>query len=93
MVLSATHNPYGSQVTNAQGIYVIDCQGSQVIVSNSRIVATLVFVNATSQVLLQNSINWEPTVSNFPAMMVQGSLSMDWLQQTSLSEVSVGHQL
>ena len=90
VVLSAGNNPYGTQVTNVQGIYVINCQGSKVIVRNCRIRGTLVFVNASAGVDLEECIVWEPHIANFPAMMVQGNLTMAWTSQTLLSEQSLG---
>lgn len=88
VVLSATHNPYGGGITNPQGIYVIDCQGGNVTIRNCRIVATLVLLNVGSYVQLNNSVNWEPYVANFPAMMVQGSLNLGCTQQQALSEAT-----
>jgi hypothetical protein len=88
VVLSAGYNPYGSQVTNAQGIYVINGQGNKVSVRDSRIRATLVFINA-SGVEIENSIVWEPHLANLPAMMVQGSLNLKWASNNLLSESSL----
>ncbi|MDZ4659278.1 MAG: hypothetical protein SH868_17025 [Bythopirellula sp.] len=90
VVLSASNNPYGTQVVNPQGIYVIDCQGNQVTVRNSRIQATLVFLNANAGVQLSNSILWQPAIANFPALLVQGNVSMNWQHSIELSEPSLG---
>lgn len=89
VLLSAGANPYGTQVTNAQGIYVIDCQGSNVTIRNCRIRATLVFINANT-VTLDGSIVWDPHVANFPTMMVQGRLILNWDSQSLLSESDYG---
>jgi hypothetical protein len=88
VVLSATNNPYGTGVTNPQGIYIIDCQGGNVTIRNCRIVGTLVFRNVGAYVQLSNSVNWEPYVANFPAMMVEGSLILSSPQNQALSEVT-----
>jgi hypothetical protein len=42
-LLSPTVNPYGSHQTNSQGIYIINCNGKDVVLGRSRIVGTLVF--------------------------------------------------
>lgn len=86
-VLSAGSNPYGSQITNAQGIYVIDCQGNKVSVMNCRVRATLIFINALA-VEVEGSVLWEPHLATLPALMVQGNLNLKWDSQQMLSEIS-----
>ncbi len=90
VVLSSGNNPYGSQVTNSQGIYVIDCQGNKVSILDSRIQATLVFLNATSNIEIEKSILWQPAIANFPALLVQGTVHMKWKQNIALDEASLG---
>ena len=72
-VLSPNSNPYGTQDTNPQGIYVIDCMGEKLAIQNCRIVGTLVLLNAggVSEVY---TVNWEPAVANYPALLVQGDV-------------------
>jgi hypothetical protein len=86
-VLSAGANPFGSQLTNSQGIYVINCQGNKVSIMECRVRATLVFINA-SAVEVKGSILWEPHLATFPALLVQGNLNLNWDSQTPLSEGS-----
>lgn len=74
-VLSPASNPFGSE-TNAQGIYVIDCQANSVVISQSRIVGTLVLLNPGSGSAVQGSVNWTPVVQNYPCLLVQGDLSL-----------------
>lgn len=83
-LLSPASNPFGAQ-TNAQGIYVIDCQGQSVTITNSRIVGTLVLLNAGVGATVDGSVVWSAAVSNYPCLMVQGSLTLK-SQQSSLSE-------
>jgi hypothetical protein len=90
VLLSAASNPFGSGATNPQGIYVIDCQGNSVRIMDSRIQATLVFINVGQKVEIQNSIHWEPALANFPTMMVQGNLTLNWQAQQNLSESILG---
>ena len=72
-VLSPAVNPWGTHATNPEGIYVIDCQGQKVAITNCRIVGTLALLNAggVSEVY---TVNWEPAVGNYPALMVQGNV-------------------
>jgi hypothetical protein len=72
------NNPYGTGTTNSWGIYVIDCQGNDIVIQNSRIEGTLVLLNAGSGSTIAGRMHWEPAADNFPAMLVQGNLQMDW---------------
>lgn len=88
VVLSPRQNPFGS--TNAQGIYIIDAAGGSVRIRRSRIVGTLVIVNAGSGgVELTDQVNWEPAFPNYPAMLIQGSLSIK-IDNSKLSESDEG---
>jgi hypothetical protein len=84
VVISSASNPYG--VTNPQGIYVIDCQNQQLHIRDSRIQATLVVINQSAATVIENTIHWEPPAANFPALMVQGDLTMAWSGGTPLDE-------
>ncbi len=90
VILSPGNNPYGAGATNHQGIYVINCRGNQVTITNSRIQATLLFLNASAGVELKDSIHWQPTIANFPALLVQGDVAMNWSGNLPLREDSVG---
>lgn len=70
-LISPYNNPYGA--TNADGIYVIDGNGSPVSIRECRIVGTLVVVNAT-YVEITEQVNWEPARPNFPALVVRGDI-------------------
>jgi hypothetical protein len=72
-VLSPQSNPFGT--TNGKGIYVVNCSGQDVTITNCRIVGTLVLLNAGT-VVIQGSVTWEPGVVNFPCLMVQGSVTL-----------------
>jgi hypothetical protein len=87
VLVSAASNPYGAHVTNSQGIYVINGGGNKITIRNCRIRGTLVFMNA--DVELRDSIVWETHVANFPALMVDGNLAMNWQSSTVLSESSL----
>ncbi len=84
-VLSPASNPFGSGATNAQGIYVIQCDGNPISIKNSRIVGTLVLVDFDdTQSLVHGSMSWEPSVespdpavTNLPILLADGSLQFD----------------
>jgi hypothetical protein len=81
-LLSPTANPFGATASN--GIYVINCGGGKLTIQDSRIVGTLVVLNA-SLVVVQNSVNWAPASSGMPALMVQGPLQLAYTA-TNLNE-------
>ncbi len=85
LVMSPTNNPYGTE-TNPLGIYVIDCQESDLLIQDARIHGTLVILNAGSGTRIDKDIHWEPAVANYPALMVQGNLEMRWHAEHLLSE-------
>jgi len=75
VVLSPGHNPYWPYSQNANGIYYIPCGGQSVCIRDCRIVGTLVLLDAGSNTRIEGSVNWEPAVENYPALIVQGRLS------------------
>ncbi|MDB5340273.1 MAG: hypothetical protein JWN70_5892 [Planctomycetaceae bacterium] len=74
LVLSPAINPFGTGVTNPQGIYVIDCGGQVIKIKKCRVVGTLVLINPGAGSSIENEVNFEAAVSNFPSLMVQGNL-------------------
>ncbi|MFQ5730801.1 MAG: hypothetical protein ACE5KM_02480 [Planctomycetaceae bacterium] len=74
VVLSPASNPYGA--TNPDGIYVINCKGREIRVRNCRIVGTLVLLNTAPGSRIHRHVNWEPAVSNYPALLVKGSIKL-----------------
>lgn len=70
-LLSPFANPYG--LPNPHGIYIIDAMGMDVSISKSRIVGTLVVMNA-ADVRLNDEVNWEPAHPHFPALLVDGNI-------------------
>lgn len=75
VVLSPASNPYGAE-TNAEGIYVIDCEGKNISIKNSRVVGTIVLLNPGSSSSVSDSLRWDPVTPNYPALLVSGSLSI-----------------
>lgn len=85
-VVSPLSNPYGAE--NSQGIYVIDCHGESLTITNTRLQATLVVINSTG-VVLQGALNWEPPAAHMPALMVEGNLQLNWAGGTPLAELTL----
>ena len=84
-LISPASNPFGAE-TNPLGIYVIDCGGADFTIEDSRILGTLVLLNAGSGSKIDKDIHWEPAVANYPALMVQGNIEMRWYGENSLRE-------
>ena len=92
-LLSANENPYGTGQTNAEGIYVIDCLGFNVRVENRRIAATLVLLNAGADSRLELEVNWAPAVANYPALLVQGDITVNIESNVQLDEKVINKNL
>ena len=84
VVLSPSSNPYSlvGLITNARGIYVIDCQNQVLQMTHCRIVGTLVILNPGSGSSIglgsggNDQINWEPAVTGYPCLLVKGSITL-----------------
>ena len=87
-VLSPTLNPY-APATNAEGIYVIDCQGQSLKIEDTRILGTLVLLNSTTGTNIDYQHYWSPAVLNYPTLLVDGDIQFRYLQG-SLDEASLG---
>ncbi|CAK9027568.1 Uncharacterized protein SCF082_LOCUS17980, partial [Durusdinium trenchii] len=74
VLLSPYANPYG--LANPEGIYVIDAAGKPLSIKRSRIVGTLVVLNATWGVSIKDDISWEPAFPHYPSILVQGDLEI-----------------
>jgi Tfp pilus assembly protein PilX len=88
VLLSPTSNPYGS--TNAQGIYILNCQNQNVTIGPCRIVGTLVLLNAGSNTTIQGPIIWEPAVPGYPAFLTASPLTISVNSSVGLSEATLG---
>jgi hypothetical protein len=86
VVLSPASNPFGTP--NPNGIYVIDCQGQSLVITNCRIVGTLVVLNPGLSTAVSGSVRWVPALNNYPCLLVNGSIAL----QMSGSNLSEGAQ-
>ncbi len=75
-LLSPAVNPFGG-TKNAEGIYVIDCQGQNLQIKNSRVLGTLVILNPGTVCCIQRAVHFSPVSPHFPAVMVQGNVQFD----------------
>lgn len=75
-VFAPTLNPFGT-AGNAEGIYVIDCQGQNLRIEHSRILGTLVILNPGTICGFQGALALSPVSPNFPVIMVQGDAQFD----------------
>jgi hypothetical protein len=91
VVLSPNENPFGA--TNPAGIYVIDCQGKDLYIWESRIVGTIVLLNPGPETTIGwGAVVMEPAVPNLPSILVQGDLIVR-MQDDDLYESDVGANL
>jgi hypothetical protein len=86
-LLSPNSNPFGP--ANANGIYVLDCGGKDLIIGDSRIVGTLVLKRPGGNSAIQGSVNWEPAIANYPALLSDSSIDIA-LNSTAMSEATFG---
>lgn len=73
IVLSPNSNPYGAK--DSEGIYILNCQGARLRIRDTRIVGTLVVLNH-SGFTVEDSVLWQPAISNYPSLLVQGGLDL-----------------
>jgi Tfp pilus assembly protein PilV len=70
-VISPSLNPFGTGVTNSEGIYWINCLGNKVVIERSRILGTLLLINPGAGSCVANGpISWSPAVAGYPALLV-----------------------
>jgi hypothetical protein len=87
-LLSRQVNTISGQL-NPLGIYAIDCQGSDIRISNSRLECTLILINTGSDSLADAAIFWEAARANYPALLVDGNFELR-LGSSHLREASLG---
>ena len=71
-VLSPSNNPWGA--ASPEGIYVVDCGGENLAISDMRIVGTLVLLNPGPGTAVWGAVRWDAAVTNYPALLVDGDL-------------------
>lgn len=84
VLLSPDSNPWGP--TNPEGIYVIDCQGGDLRVKALRVFGTLCLLNPGPETRIEKEVLIEPAISNFPSLLVDGSIGIKFDSTHELSE-------
>lgn len=80
VTLSPTSSPF-STGPNADGIYVIDCSYAIVRVRDVHVEGTLVLLDS-SLVSVEGSVDWKPAVENYPALLIRGSATIKYDDDT-----------
>jgi hypothetical protein len=88
ILLSPAVNPYGAQ-TNPEGIYVVDCMSTTIVVRECRIVGTLVLLDPGGGSKIATSVNLSAAVGNYPSLLVRGDIEIV-LGQVPLQESLAG---
>lgn len=86
VLLGPGRNPYGTN--NAYGVYVIDAGGGDFLIRDSRVLGTIVVLNART-VEIRTCVTMDPAVAGWPVLIVQGSLYLTPLG-SDLSESTLG---
>ncbi len=81
-----------SGTLSSSGIYVIDCENNPIVISNSRLVCTLVLKNVGSNSKVEQSVSWEAAQANYPALLVGGDFDFS-MSKSGLNESTVGVNL
>jgi hypothetical protein len=67
----------GPSGANTNGIYWIDCGGGQLMIERTRILGTLVVLNAGAGSAISNGpVNFAPVTSGYPALLVDGDFAI-----------------
>ena len=61
---------------NSQGIYVINCNGTNIQISNVRVYGTLVLLNPGSSSTVNGAVYFAPAVTGYPLLMVKGNMTL-----------------
>lgn len=89
VVLSPASNPLGAGQTNADGIYLLDCDGRDVEIQDVRVVGTLIVDDPGSGSKISGAVHFEPVYENYPVLLVRGGLKIAF-GDGGLSEADLG---
>ena len=76
-VVSTGTNPF-SVTSNSNGIYVLDCGGNDVTISDCMIVGTLVLRNTGTVRIGNGPVQWRPARPGLPALIVDGDVVLSF---------------
>lgn len=91
VLFSPVSNPAGTGV-DTRGVYVINANGHTVTITNSRIVGTLIIINASAQSRIGERVSMAPASSNQPTLLVNGSIEFA-MTSNDLTETVAGRNL
>lgn len=84
VLFSPTSNPAGTGL-NARGIYVIDCANKRLMLSESRVLGTLVIINPHRTSRIGPRVSMSPASADLPTLLVDGEMFFD-LEDDDLRE-------
>lgn len=87
-VLGAGVNALGA--ANPEGIYILDCKNQKVIIADVRIVGTLVILDPGADSSIDDQVSLTPAISNYPSLLVRGSIKFTYHSDDFLVESSEG---
>jgi hypothetical protein len=88
-VLAPGFNSIGGG-TNSDGVYVITTS-SDIIIQKLRLCGTLVVMNAGHKLTISGPVLMQPARPDYPVLIVQGQLFLQYDSTTTLSEASAGY--
>ncbi len=91
VLFSPASNPANTGL-NARGIYVINARNNLLRITNSRVLGTLVILNANPASEIGPDVSISPASSDLPAMLVLGSIEFQ-LENADLRESEVARNL
>ena len=86
VLLSPISNPFG--LIDPDGIYVIDLLGQKITFHSCRIIGTIVLLNPDPSSNVANSVLWEPSIANYPSLLVNGGFEFNGNSAVPLTESS-----
>lgn len=90
-VISTTTNPFGGS-NNSYGIFVLDCGGADLTISDCMITGTLIVHNVGTVRIGDGPIQWRPAKPGMPALVVDGKLILSF-SRFALTERELGVNL
>jgi hypothetical protein len=71
VIAPGVNTVYPNAPTNAEGVYVINCNNNKLVIERSRILGTLLILNpGANSCINYGPIHWTPAVAGYPALLV-----------------------
>lgn len=75
-LLGPSTNTIGNQQSN-EGVYILDCEDTELELSNFRLLGTLILVNNTRGVTFSGAVRMDPTAPNMPVLLSDGRVTIN----------------